>query len=105
MGACTEVRTVYARSASEAIDNLTDEAIYESGHDIYSGTIATCSGWAQEGKLDQKAFTKAAIERWIAKWVDDIGKRDIIYLELPKSYSKGKGRGVRKYIVIYCGAC
>ena len=105
MGACTESRTVYARSAEEAIQKLTDEAIYEHGHDIYSGTIATCHGYPIKGKLDQKAFTKAAIKRWCEKWYDELGKRDIIYLELPKSYAKGMGRGVRKYIVIYCGAC
>ena len=105
MGAVTESRTVYARTASEAIDKLMDEAVYEHGHDPYSGTIYTCDRWAQEGKLDQKAFTKAAIKRWCEKWYDDLPKREIIYLELPKSYAKGMGRGVRKYIVIYCAAC
>ena len=105
MGANTEVKRVYARSADEAITKLKEEAIYEYGHDIYSGTIATCSGWIETGKLDQKAFTKAAIKRWIEKTIDNIDKCDIIYLELPKSYAKGMGRGVRKYIVVYCGAC
>ena len=104
MGAVTELRTVYARSASDAIDSLIEDALYEHGHDPYSGSIATCSHWAEKGKIDQKAFTKTAIKRWCDKWFYEIGKRDIIYLELPKSYAKGRGRGVRKYIVIYCAA-
>ena len=103
----TEVNTVsvYAKSPSEAIDKLVEQAEYDHGHDPYSGTIATCDHWPQEGKIDQKAFTKAAINRWIYKWVDDLPKREIIYLELPKSYAKGMGRGVKKYIVVYAGAC
>ena len=105
MGACSEYKSVYAKTAGEGIDILVDQAEYDHGHDMYSGTIATCSGYVQEGKLDQKAFTKAAINRWINKWIDEVDKRDIIYLELPKSHAKGMGRGIRKFLVVYCGAC
>ena len=105
MGTNTQVVTATGRSAGEAIDKLTEQAIYDHGHDTYSGTIATCHGSVTEGKLDQKKFTKKAIDRWIDQAVEDIGKRDITYLELPRSYAKGYGRGVRKYIVVYAGAC
>ena len=78
MGAVSEYRTTYARSASQAVDQLTEQAEYDHGHDPYSGTIATCSHGFTMGKIDQKAFTKAAINRWINKWIDDCPKRDIM---------------------------
>ena len=101
MGTLVETTWAYAKSASEAIEILTENAIHEHGHDSYSGTIATCDGWEQEGKIDQKAFTKAAINRWINKTVDNIEKREIVYLELPRSFAKGHRRGIKKYIVVY----
>jgi hypothetical protein len=104
MGALTDAVSTYARSPEQAVDKLVEQAEYDHGHDNYSGTIATCHGGFEMGKIDQKAFTKAAINRWITKQVDEIEKLDIMVLELPKSYAKGMGRGVRKYVVVYCGS-
>lgn len=105
MGSVTEQAVSYGKTAEEAIDSLVSDAIYDYGHEAYSGSIATCTNGTREGYLDQKKFTPKAINRWTIKWFDELQKREIIYLELPKSHAKGMGRGIKKFIVIYCGAC
>ena len=101
MGTTTGHIMGYGKTVSDALDTVVSEDQWENGHDGYSGTIQACCGSVTEGKLDQKKFTNAAIERWLDKAYEKTYKRDITYLELPRSYAKGRGRGVRAFIFVY----
>jgi len=104
MGAITDSVTAYGKTAREAFEALYAEAIYDHGHNPYSGSIATCE-LGKADKLDQSKFTEAAIDRWLDKRLYDCPKREAVYLELPKSFAKGQGRGVKAYLFVYCAAC
>ena len=60
-------------SAIEAYRELVDEALYEYGHDPYSGTIATCE---LQGKISKPKDDEA-----YEKQLDAIHKRDCWYYE------------------------
>lgn len=66
------------RTAIKAYNDLVEDAIYQHGHDPYSGTIATCE---LQGKIskpkDDEAFDKQ---------LDAIHKRDCWYYEDDEHY-------------------
>lgn len=65
-------------SAVKAYNDLVEDALYEYGHDPYSGTIATCELQGKISKpVDQEAFDKQ---------LDKIHKRDCWWYEDDKYY-------------------
>ena len=66
------------RSAVEAYNDLVDQALYEYGHDPYSGTIATCE---LQGKIS-KPVDDVAFDAHL----DAIHKRDCWYYEDDEHY-------------------
>ena len=56
------------KNASEAYSNLVEDALYDSGHDSYNGTISTTNGFKMRDdnpRYGTKAFTK-----WEDKMLD-----------------------------------
>lgn len=45
MGACEYDNTEFGKNARDAYERLVSDALHERGHDYYSGTIATSSGY------------------------------------------------------------
>ena len=66
------------KSAREAYKSLREEAQYQYGHDMYSGTIATCS---LEGKISEPKTEEEYDEA-----LDNIDKRECMYYETDKEY-------------------
>lgn len=62
----------------QAYRELVDEALYEYGHDPYSGTIATCE---LQGKISKPKDDEA-----YEKQLDKIHKRDCWYYEDEENY-------------------
>jgi hypothetical protein len=90
----------YGKTASEAFSEIVSEDQYENGRS-YSGTIGSSRQGFTMVSLDQKKFTKAAIRRWLDKAEETASKYEpISCLELPQSYAKGYGRGVRKFMFV-----
>ena len=99
MGSAFVQHSGYGRSADEVFNSIMADDQYENGHGGYSGTIGSARhGFVMVG-VDQKRFTKTALGRWIDKAEEDTSKHGPLHcLELPKSYAKGMGRGVRKFV-------
>lgn len=66
------------RNAVQAYRELVDDALYEYGHDPYSGTIATCE---LQGKISEPKDDEA-----FQKQLDAIHKRDCWYYETDEHY-------------------
>ena len=66
------------RSAVEAYNDLVDQALYEYGHDPYSGTIATTE---LQGKISKPVDSEAFDTQ-----LDAIHKRDCWYYETDEHY-------------------
>ncbi len=66
------------KSAREAYRDLREEAQYEYGHDMYSGTIATCT---LEGRISEPKDDDAYDEA-----LDNVDKRECVYYETDTHY-------------------
>ncbi len=100
MGASNISVVSYGKSAKEAYDDAVAQAEFEYGHDPYNGTISTTEGFTMR-PLTAGKFTRAAIRRWEEHAVDTTSKWGPCQcLELPRSYAKGKPRGIRAYLFV-----
>jgi len=73
MGACDFGQIEFGKTVDDAYQKACDEALYESGHDAYNGTISTTHGfvmfkynahrdlWKQTDELIEKS---RKIEKW-----------------------------------------
>ena len=83
MGATTFGNLAVGRfkNASEAYDDLVSEALYESGHDSYNGTISTTSGFIMRD--DNPRYGTKAFDKWENKMLDVAQKwGDCICIEI-----------------------
>ena len=98
MGAAFFVNSRAAKTAEEAYNSLCEEACYQYGHDSYGGHIGVSHGFTMV-PLDQKKFTKAALDRWIDYAQEEADKWGAVHcVELPRSKAKGYPRGYRMYV-------
>ena len=56
------------KNASEAYSDLVEDALYDSGHDIYNGTISTTSGFIMSD--DNPRYGTKAFDKWENKMLD-----------------------------------
>lgn len=70
MGGCDFHVRRAARTAEEAYRSLVEEALYESGHDPYNGTISTTSGFREVTPPAGEALD-SFIERTLDAAADD----------------------------------
>lgn len=89
----------YGKNADEAYEQLCAEAKILHGTHDYNGSISTTLGYS-ESTLGESHFTKEAIFRWTTKMWATAWLRDCYYLQLPKSFAKGKGRGVQAFLFV-----
>ena len=69
------------KNASEAYDDLVSEALYESGHDSYNGTISTTSGFIMRN--DNPRYGTKAFDKWENKMLDVAEKwEDCVCIEI-----------------------
>jgi len=101
MGASNISQVIYGKTLADAYNNACQEATYEHGHDSYNGTISTTRGVklvqpTQKQITDKylRAFQNASWDR-TEKW------GHVEALALPHKYYKGRGHGVRAWLV--CG--
>lgn len=100
MGAHDLSQIAFGASAKDAYNSAVAEALHERGHDPYNGTISTTKGFEMK-PLAQGKFTRAAIRRWEEAALNATEKWGRCHcLELPRSYAKGKARGVRAYLFV-----
>ena len=110
MGAQEFCHTIDAFSIGEAFDRLTERAVYEKGHDMYNGTISTCSLGRCKKTFDKptqkniKAAYKLIEEldggdKWVAHYIDlgVVGYRKTTAKRISK---KGAVRPKIEYCVI-----
>ena len=65
-------------SAKQAFRELVEDALYEHGHDPYSGTIATCSLLGEIKEPESDDHYNAALE--------ELRKRECVYFETQDKY-------------------
>ena len=92
------------KNASEAYDDLVSEALYESGHDSYNGTISTTSGFIMRD--DNPRYGTKAFDKWENKMLDVAKKwEDCVCIEITgavlKRMKENRGykgkKGIRAY--------
>ena len=99
------------KDAKQAYNDLCEEALYEYGHDPYSGTIATTNGFHvvdSNPRYDTKKFYK-----WEDDYIDKLEKRECACVEITganlkkmkdNSFYKGK-KGVKAFYFFGWAAC
>jgi hypothetical protein len=108
MGAFIYVRE--GTSASEVLDELTQEAEFENGHNGYNGTISTCSFFGCKRKFDE--YTKENEKKMLAfarEEIANVGTRDCycidlglvgyIQTDIKKKVEKVTAKYVSKFVV------
>jgi len=65
-------------SAKQAFRELVEDALYEHGHDPYSGTIATCSLSGEINEPESDKHYENALE--------ELSKRECVYFETQDKY-------------------
>ncbi|MDG1949474.1 MAG: hypothetical protein P8J32_01470 [bacterium] len=104
MGACTFGQTEIGKfkNVGEAYRAAQEEANHEEGHNPYNGTISTCTSLSVARNAPR--FGTQAFDKFEDKLLDDLGKRECLYVELTgaalqkrkPNYLKGK-KGVKGY--------
>ena len=104
MGSASISNIGRAKTAGEAFDDLQDQAHYDDGHDRYCGTIGGANYGFDMVPLDQKKFTKAAIDRWIDKAIDETDKYGSLNcIQIPKTCKRvahSSRRGVQTFLFV-----
>jgi len=69
------------KNASEAYNSLVEDALHDSGHDTYNGTISTTSGFIMRD--DNPRYGTKAFDKWEDKMLDVAQKwEDCVCVEI-----------------------
>ena len=105
MGSASITQLGRAKTASEAFNALVEEDQWENGHAYDSGTIGAASNGFCMKPLDQKRFTKKALDRWIDDAIEHTSKHgELRCIQIPKSCkfaAHSTRRGVQTFL--FCG--
>ena len=112
MGACTFSNVIMGKyTPSEAYNKLVSDALYETGHDSYNGTISTTGGYRNltdyAPRYGTKAFwkwendvlenDKFGVSKWANAGVIEILPNTSIYKDMKKSRGFSGKRGIRAF--------
>lgn len=92
------------KTAIKAFDALVEADQYNNGHDYDTGTIGCASHSFHMHPLDQKRFTKKALDRWIDDAIENTGKYDALRcIQIPKTCkfaAHSTQRGVQTFLFV-----
>tara|TARA_R110000850_G_scaffold12595_1_gene42179 strand:- start:387 stop:728 length:342 start_codon:yes stop_codon:yes gene_type:complete len=99
------------KNASDAYNDLVEEAEYECGHDPYNGTISTTNGFKTSN--DNPRYGTKSFDKWEEKMIDDMDKYECICVEITGAVLKRlkerhgyKGnKGIKAFYFLGWAAC
>jgi hypothetical protein len=104
MGSAVIQKLGRAKTAGEAFDAMVEADQYDNGHNYDTGTIGCASCGFYMHPLDQKRFTKQALDRWMDDAIDHTSKHDAIRcIQIPKSSkfaAHSTQRGVQTFLFV-----
>jgi len=104
MGSSAVSQIGRAKTAGKAFDALVEADQWENGHAYDTGTIGAACGFHMH-PLDQKRFTKKALDRWLDNAIEHTSKHEPLRcIQIPKTSkfaSHSTRRGVQTFL--FCG--
>jgi len=104
MGSAVIQRLGRAKTADEAFDAMVEADQWENGHAYDTGTIGCASCGFYMHPLDQKRFTKQALDRWMDDAINNTSKHDAIRcIQIPKTSkfaAHSMTRGVQTFLFV-----
>ena len=68
------------KNASQAYNDLVEDALYDHGHDPYNGTISTTNGFRMRN--DNPRYGTKSFGKWEDKMIHNMNKYDCICVEI-----------------------